>query len=114
LSHLLLKTIRAASNDRELASRYIGLTRPFLQSYLDRRELDTATRIELVGRAILHVAACSLARVDGKSPVEYLDADQQAIARAFAREALLSAPATWDDLCGVLVDAAGGGIVWQP
>ena len=36
LSHLLLKTIRAASNDRPLASRYLGLTPPFWQSYLDR------------------------------------------------------------------------------
>jgi 5-methylthioribose kinase len=59
------------------------------------------------------VAACSLARIDGKSPVEYLDADQQAIARSFAREALLTAPATWDDLCGLLVDAAGGGNKWR-
>jgi 5-methylthioribose kinase len=114
LSHLLLKTIRAASGDPQLAWRYLGLTRPFLQSYLDRRDLDAATRIELVGRAILHVAACSLARVDGKSPVEYLDAGQQAIARSFAREALFTAPATWDDLCEVLVDAVGGGIKWQP
>ncbi len=55
----------------------------------------------------------ALARVDGKSPVEYLDADQQAIARSFAREALLTEPATWDDLCMVLENAIGGGIEWQ-
>ena len=115
LSHLLLKTIRAASSDRQLASRYLALTRLFWRSYLDRRNLDTAARIELVRRAILHVAACSLARVDGKSPVEYLDArGQQPIARSFAREALLTGPATWDDLCMVLENAIGGGIEWQP
>ena len=81
LSHLLLKAIRAASNDRQLASRYLGLTPLFWNAYLDRRGLDTAARSELVGRAILHVAACSLARVDGKSPVEYLDAREQAVAQ---------------------------------
>jgi 5-methylthioribose kinase len=114
LSHLLLKAIRAAASDRQLASRYLGLTGPFWRSYLDQRDLQTAARTELVGRGILHVAACALARVDGKSPVEYLDADQRAIARAFAREALLTGPASWDDLCGVLVNAVGGGILWQP
>ena len=45
LSHLLLKTIRAASSDRQLASRYLGLTPLFWRSYLDRRDLDTAARV---------------------------------------------------------------------
>jgi 5-methylthioribose kinase len=59
------------------------------------------------------VAACSLARVDGKSPVEYLGAREQAVARSFAREALLTGPTTWDDLCIVLEDAIGGGMEWR-
>jgi 5-methylthioribose kinase len=113
LSHLMLKTIRAAANDRALASRYLGLTPLFLQSYLDRRGIGTVARAELVRRAILHVAACSLARVDGKSPVEYLDAREQAIARSFAREALLTGPTTWDDLCTVLENAIAGEMEWR-
>jgi 5-methylthioribose kinase len=113
LTHLLLKSIRAASNDRQIASRYLGLTPLFWDSYLDRRGLGTAARSELVRRAIRHVAACSLARVDGKSPVEYLDASEQAVARSFARESLLTEPTTWDDLCMVLENAIGGGIKWR-
>ena len=100
LSHLLLKTIRAAATDRQLGSRYLGLARPFWQSYLDRRALESPAQHELTARAIQHVAACSLARVDGKSPVEYLDAGMQAVARAFARDSTSRRPATWDDLHG--------------
>jgi 5-methylthioribose kinase len=113
LSHLLLKTIRAAANDGQLASRYLGLTPLFWQSYLDRRGIESAARTQLVRRSILHVAACSLARVDGKSPVEYLDAREQGIARSFAREALLTGPTTWDDLCMILDKAIGGGMEWR-
>ncbi len=109
LTHLLLKTIWAASSDRSFASRYLALTPRFWQNYLDRTGCTGAARSELVRRTILHVAACSLARVDGKSPVEYLDARGQAIARAFAREALLTGPTTWDDLCMVLDHAIGRG-----
>jgi 5-methylthioribose kinase len=109
LSHLLLKSIRATSIDRQLTSQYIGLTPLFWQSYLDRRGIDAAAGVELVGRSIRHVAACALARVDGKSPVEYLDDRERAIARSFAREALLTDPTTWDDLCTVLDNAICGG-----
>jgi 5-methylthioribose kinase len=113
LSHLVLKTIHAASSDKPLASRYLGLTSVFWRDYVNRRGIETAERARLVGRSILHVAACSLARVDGKSPVEYLNASEQAIARSFAREALIAGPATWNDLCMVLESAIGGGIEWR-
>jgi len=110
LTHLLLKTIRAASNHGPLASRYLGLAPLFWTNYLDRRGLDSTARAELVRRTNQHVAACSWARVDGKSPVEYLGAGGQAVARSFAREALLTGPATWDDLCKVLESAIAGGM----
>jgi 5-methylthioribose kinase len=109
----VLKTIRSVSTDGQLASRFIGLTPLFWHSYLDRRDIGTAARAQLIGRSILHVAACSLARVDGKSPVEYLDCREQAIARSFAREALLTGPTTWNDLCRVLGNAIGGGMEWR-
>jgi 5-methylthioribose kinase len=108
LTHLLLKTTRAAATDSRLSARYLDLTRLFLTAYLDRRGLAKAARAELVRRGNLHAAACTLARVDGKSPVEYLDARGQAVARSFAREALLTEPATWDDLCGILASAIEG------
>jgi 5-methylthioribose kinase len=113
LSHLLLKTIRAASTDPPLASRSLALTPLFWNTYLDRRGLGAAARAKLVRRANLHVAACSLARVDGKSPVEYLDTWGQSVARSFAREALLTEPKTWRDLCRLLENMIGGGIECQ-
>jgi 5-methylthioribose kinase len=113
LSHLLLKAIRAAADDKPLASRYAGLAPPFWTAYLDRRGLDAIGRSELVRRAILHVAACALARVDGKSPVEYLEGREQAVARSFARQALLTEPPSWDDLCVVLDNAIDGGLEWR-
>jgi len=114
LSHLLLKTIRAAPCDAGLATQYAGLTSVFWRSYLDRRDIDSAARAELVRRSSLHAATCSLARVDGKSPVEYLDARGQAVARSFGREALQTGPATWDDLLTVLGIAIDRGIACQP
>jgi len=114
LSHLLLKTIRATSKDPGLASRYTGLTSLFWSTYLDRRDIDTTARADLVRRASLHTAACSWARVDGKSPVEYLSARGQAIARSFGREALRTEPATWDDLLTVLGIAIDRGIACKP
>jgi len=110
LSHLLLKSVRAALKDPGLASRYTGLTSLFWRTYLDRRAIDSTARAELVRRGSLHAAACSWARVDGKSPVEYLDARGKAVARSFGREALRTEPPTWDDLLTVLEIAIDRGI----
>jgi 5-methylthioribose kinase len=114
LTHLLLKTIRAVSQNSDRGFEYVELTRPFWESYLDRRNIGPEARSDLVRRAILHTAACCLARVDGKSPVEYLDARGQTVARSFALEALQAAPSTWDDLLKIHNDAIVRGMAWQP
>jgi 5-methylthioribose kinase len=114
LSHLLLKRIHFSSRDPDLASRCADLPDRFWTNYLDRRGIDTAARTELVRRAGLHTAACVWARVDGKSPVEYLDARGQAVARSFGREALRTEPATWDDLLRILGTAIDRGMACQP
>jgi 5-methylthioribose kinase len=105
LSHLLLKMIRAVPIDRQGAGNYADLTRSFWSTYHDRRSIEPAAQAGLVRRANQHTAACCLSRVDGKSPVEYLDAQGQARARTFAREALRAEPATWDDLLQILDEA---------
>ncbi len=87
LSHLLLKAIRAWPNHPSDSDAFLALARAFWEPYLDRRGLGTTDRAELVRRANRHTSACCLARVDGKSPVEYLDAAGQALARSFARVA---------------------------
>jgi 5-methylthioribose kinase len=114
LSHLLLKTIHHGGQDSGRARSYVGLTQEFWGSYLDRMGLGAARGAELVQRAITHAAACCLARVDGKSPVEYLGIGAQAIARSFAREALQTEPTAWDDLLTVLEKAMGRESTWQP
>jgi 5-methylthioribose kinase len=105
LTHLLLKKIRAVAVDPRLASMYGDLASQFLDTYLDCREIDSVTRAGLSRRAILHTAACCLARVDGKSPVEYLDPHGQMTARTFARESLRTEPPTWDLLLERLDEA---------
>jgi 5-methylthioribose kinase len=102
LAHLVLKTTRAAATERAHALRYTGIASLFLNTYLEHRDIETRSRASLTRRAMLHTAACCLARVDGKSPVEYLDARGQAKARSFARDALRTEPATWDALVELL------------
>jgi 5-methylthioribose kinase len=58
-------------------------------------------------RAVAHLGACVLARVDGKSPVEYLDAGGRAIARRVGRALLDAADAGADDLPGAARAAIG-------
>jgi 5-methylthioribose kinase len=96
LSHLLLKAVRASPKDQP----YVALTRAFWDGYLERN--GPAGDDGLVRRANAHTAACALARVDGKSLVDYLDEPRQEIVRRFAREALRTAPASWDGVLEIL------------
>jgi 5-methylthioribose kinase len=110
LSHLHLKTIWAAFQDRGLAPAYAALIPVFWQTYLARRNLDRLAQAAFIARVNLHTAACVWARVDGKSPVEYLDPRSQAAARSFARQALVAEPATTDDLSRILGAAIERGL----
>ena len=92
LSHLLLKAYRAAPG----WGPFLDLTRSFWAAYLDRT--DPALREGRCRRALPHAAACCLARVDGKSTVDYLDAPRRDAVRRFARGALRDEPRDWDDL----------------
>lgn len=82
LSHLLLKTVL----HHDQAGSAIGPARAFWSSYLDQLSsepvpewLHDADREPAFERqAIAHLAACMLARVDGKSRVDYLIESWQA------------------------------------
>jgi 5-methylthioribose kinase len=106
LSHILLKSMLAASRGTELETAYLDLGPRFWTAYLARRALGSTEENALVRRACLHTAACVLARVDGKSPVEYLDERGQCVARDFATRALEYGPATFAELVAILADAA--------
>lgn len=111
LTHLVLKEIRAISAMRDNAPRYLGLTRDFWGAYLDRRNLGPEEVAALIGRTNRHTAACCLARVDGKSPVEYLDDRGRSLARSFARRALEDEPSSWGDFIHLFVREVEGGTI---
>ncbi len=83
LSHLLLKAFRAGPSH----AAYLDLARTFLEAYTNASPPRNTTpdRLDdLSRRASRHTAACMLARIDGKSPVDYLDALNPDDVRHFA------------------------------
>ncbi len=96
VSHLVCKAVHRPA----LATSYRACADAFVGAYLDHSVLDIAT-----AELIAEIGCLVLARVDGTSPVDYLDADGQAAARALARRVLLEPP---DDL-GALWSAVGTG-----
>jgi 5-methylthioribose kinase len=96
LSHLVLKAFYHAP----LHAPYLELTRQFCQAYddalggtLDPRELSA-----LWIRGIRNFAACAWARLDGKSPVEYLSDRKNEPLRALCRRVLGEEPQDWDEV----------------
>jgi aminoglycoside phosphotransferase (APT) family kinase protein len=89
LNHLLLKGVWQPHRRRE----YTAMYRALVDAYRDHVRWEPWPTVETRTAALL--PGLLLARVDGKSPVEYVtrDADRDAI-RAFARPRLSGAPAT--------------------
>ncbi|HEX4384693.1 MAG TPA: phosphotransferase [Myxococcales bacterium] len=84
LTHLLLKCIWKPAFSAGYLDCFDSLSRDYLRSV----NWEPATDLE--ARAALCVAGLLLARIDGKSPVEYLtDEGDRARVRAFARKFLL-------------------------
>lgn len=104
LSHLLLKTVYLNYRDPASRPRYEELTLHFWTAYLDRIERGDWHARDLVPRGIRHTAACLLARVDGKSPVEYLDETERELVRGMALEAISRPPRTWPEMLRLLED----------
>lgn len=98
LSHLLLKAFRAAPAQ----GPYLALIDQFCAAY--HSSAGSKLPVDaLLDRACGHVAGCALARVDGKSPVDYLDEPAQAAVRQFARQALAEHDLTWSELLAMSV-----------
>ena len=93
LNHLLLKTLWVASAESELLSSFDALK----DAYLGGVDWEPAAALE--ERAARLLPALFLARVDGKSPVEYLtdEASKNAV-RRFARSMLETAATTLEDV----------------
>jgi 5-methylthioribose kinase len=109
LSHLLLKAVRTGGENApflRLAATFLDRYREEIVAMASGSPLITP---ELEHRAVKHLAACSLARIDGTSPVDYLtDAADRDLVRAFSRRLLQdsvnSLPVAFDILGLALAD----------
>jgi aminoglycoside phosphotransferase (APT) family kinase protein len=86
LNHLLLKTLWVPSAQRELLRAFDALTEAYL------RGVDWEDAVALEQRAAHLLPALFLARVDGKSPVEYLTDDVSKNTVRRAARAMLRQP----------------------
>lgn len=97
LSHLALKAFHHAPRHEP----FLDLTDQFWQAYgsaLAGTVSSDAYR-SLIARAILNFAGCAWARLDGKSPVEYLDEPiRREQMRTLCRQILECEPTAWSDV----------------
>ena len=96
LSHLVLKAIRAEAD----FDSYLSLASEFERAYQERMRESISSRdlAALQQRAVRHAAACVLARIDGKSQVDYLDETQRQRSRRIARDLLRDPPVSWAEM----------------
>lgn len=96
LNHFLLKAWHRAG-DRAL---YAGAALAYWSSLSGRVGADW-----LEASTICHLGCLHLARVDGKSPAEYLRPTEQAQARRFARELIQNPPGTVGEIFAMQAEA---------
>jgi aminoglycoside phosphotransferase (APT) family kinase protein len=90
LTHLVAKAIHARERCRaflDLAALFWAEYRAILAPVVTPGELADLKR-----RMMLNLAGCLLARVDVKSPLEYLDEDERRVVRQLGREWLVNPP----------------------
>ncbi len=93
LAHLVLKSIRRP----EQRAGYRQLMRSFWNGYFSAVTFRPAAELE--HRALAHLGANLLARIDGTSPVDYLpEEEKRAAVRELGRKLLLEQIAGWGDL----------------
>lgn len=93
LSHLSIKTNLLASNRRE----FLELIGAFRSAYDRRIAGSPFDNDRYRGRVVAHTLACALARIDGKSPVEYLPDELRRSIREKALDAIVDRVSSWDD-----------------
>jgi tRNA A-37 threonylcarbamoyl transferase component Bud32 len=110
VNHLLLKAVRSPSSARLLLDAARALEAAYSPYVTWEAAEDGAERVATL------LPALALARVDGTSPVEYLDEHQRAVVRAAARTMLCEpvptvaeAIAQWERLALVQPAVAEGG-----
>jgi 5-methylthioribose kinase len=93
LAHLILKAVRLPARRGD----YFELTRAIWGGYNQSIELAPKERWQAHG--IGHFAVCTLARIDGTSPVDYLPEEPKREAvRRLTRRVLWDGPTLWEDV----------------
>ncbi|WP_421724399.1 phosphotransferase family protein [Bauldia sp.] len=93
LNHLLLKCIAAPQASRDLIAAFGAMHESYMAG------VNWEPREDLEARAASLLPALLLARVDGKSPVEYItDDDQRAVVRRVAVPLIKEPPASLADI----------------
>ncbi len=92
-AHLLCKTVRTPSHEEKTALTKTALN--FLGSY---RQSSQTSLINVAESLPQHVALIALARVEGVSPVNYLDEPAQQKLVAITKTALLDSTMTYEQL----------------
>ncbi|MFM7127980.1 MAG: hypothetical protein ACKO0V_01320, partial [bacterium] len=87
MTHLTLKWIWAARQGLASADQFFGLLSTFWDEY-QAGMASLKPDADLENRAATHLAACMLARVDGKSPVDYLSTTDQPLVRQLTLDML--------------------------
>jgi 5-methylthioribose kinase len=87
LNHLLLKSIHRPAD----AERYHACAHAFLTAYAGAMPEEALPPLPYV---LAHAGCLALARVDGKSPAEYLTAGEREIARRVGEDLLTGPPAS--------------------
>jgi thiamine kinase-like enzyme len=83
LNHLLLKSVYRP----QFRSGFLRLLHEILSEYMTYVTWESKTVLE--ARIARLLPGLMLARVDGKSPVEYLSQEQRSVVRKFARQVLI-------------------------
>ena len=99
LNHLVLKSIHLP----QMAEVYLQEASAFWHSY--RAHITWEAEGVLEQRICRLLPALMLGRVDGKSPVEYLNAASQSLTRDLARSLVLAPPATLAEVFGTIHQA---------
>jgi 5-methylthioribose kinase len=96
LSHLVLKAVKHAA----IRGQYFDLTRAFWTGYAQAVQFRPLADLEAHG--IEHFAVCTLARIDGTSPVDYLPEEPKREAvRRLGKRVLFERPTRWDDVLAI-------------
>lgn len=93
INHLLIKSVQLRRSTDTLHSAARAL------AHAHAAQVDWESPVALMERVVSLLPALALARVDGSSPVEYLDGQQRDTLRLIARELLATPATTLDGLC---------------